>query len=572
MQLLNSLPPVLGENLKGEKIYVNDSMLLQLIEGQPLALEKAEVKRKQFSQEELCKLRVRAKKDLYFLASGVLGYDRLAPRLHGNMCQHIERKRRLGRRFQGTLMPRGNFKTTIKTITDSIQCALPITKEDLEYDGWWFREGQMPSDYDLGSIAYPSSLGIDLRLLIGHETHESSARFLYAITNHFTNNPTLMALFPEAVPSPRKQRMNKWELELPRNIQGNPEPTFDTLGVGGKSQGRHYNYIKLDDIFGDKARDSESEAETTREWFDNIQPFFDRFSLDHLDLTGTRYSFDDVYSHAMERYGDEMDWYIRKLEEKDLEGKVVISFPEEFTEQSIRILKKNKRVWDAQYQNDPSDSTAGFMSEWRKYFTWIDRDRLRYEPIKNLIEIINVRDLDVCILVDPGEERSGGYVVTGMDHKRRIFILSAIRLELKPNELTDVQFKQVIRWQPRTTAIESDFFMKLFENYWMAEMRLRNIRFHITPVKTGGRRKIDRIAGLTNYFANGQIIMNVAQEELEEEYRVWGKSKNIHILDALAYGPEVWRPGYAPGTRMTVHNTSAVPDIDPETGYSRITA
>jgi phosphopentomutase len=122
-----------------------------------------------------------------------------------------------------------------------------------------------------------------------------------------------MGLFPEAVPSPRKTRINKWELELPRSLTGNPEPTIDTLGVGGKSQGRHYNYIKLDDIYGDKARDSEAESATTKEWFDNIQSFFSTFLKDKLDLTGTRYDLDDVYAHAEERYGTQLVKYSERL-------------------------------------------------------------------------------------------------------------------------------------------------------------------------------------------------------------------------------------------------------------------
>lgn len=565
----SNLPPAIGLNANGEQIYVTDSMVLQLLDGQVAAQKKADDKRHTLSQEEIHKYRIRAKKDLFFLASAILGYNRLSPDLHGHMCAHILKTRRDNVRFRGTLMPRGNFKTTVNTICDSIQSALPIDAKDLEYDGWWLPES-LRKGYDYGNISYPLSLGVDIRLLIAHETHESAARFLYGITNHFTNNPLLMALFPEAVPSARRQRLNKWELELPRNIVGNPEPTFDTMGVGGKSQGKHYNHIKLDDIFGDKARDSETEAATTREWFDNIQPFFDKFSEDHLDLTGTRYSFDDVYGHAMERYDTEMVWYIRKLEEKQADGTIKISFPEEFNEKSIRILKKNKKVYAAQYQNDPLDSTAGFDASWRRYFTWIDRDRLRIESLPGVVEIIHIRDLDICVLIDPGEERTGGYCITGMDWKRRIFILSAIKLELQPPELTDLHFKQVIRWIPRTTAIESDFFMKLFEPYWNAEKRLRNINFHITPVKTAGRRKIDRIAGLTNYWANGQIFHNEAQEELEEEYRVWGKSNKIHILDALAYGPEVWRPGFAPGTRQTVEQVGQVDDRDEITGYSRI--
>lgn len=567
------LPQSIGTNANGEEVFVTDEMVENLL-GDVLSgegLRKAENKVKPLSHEEKCKLRIRCKRDLFFLSYGVLGYTRLSPNLHGNLCHHIEATET--KRFREFLMARGNFKSTIVTISHSIQVALPVTDEDLSYDGWWFDTNETPH-YKLGELPWPNNLGTEVKLLIAHETHESAARFLYSITNHFTNNSLLMGLFPEAVPSPRKVRINKWELELPRTTIGNPEPTFDTLGVGGKSQGRHYNYIKLDDIFGDKARDSEAESETTREWFDNIQSFFSTFLKDKLDLTGTRYSLDDVYAHAEERYGNQLVKYVRKIEEPDPAnpGQTVITFPEEFTPESLEILKKNKKVFNAQYLNDPEQSGKGFDPLWEKFFYWITPYTIAIIQGRDR-ELINIRDLDVVILIDPGESNSGGFIVTGMDWRQRIFSLASLRLELKPPELTDLVFRSVVKWQPRTVAIESDFFMSVFEHWWMSEMRLRGQRFHITPVHTRKRAKDDRINGLSNYYASGQVYHNEAQEELHSEFKRWGKTKNIHILDALAYGPEVWRPGWAPGTKSQYQGVDAqdtTENRDAQTGYSSI--
>jgi hypothetical protein len=568
-----SLPEPRSINEKGEKVYVTDEMIENLLadvysgEAQTRAANKV----KPLSKEETRKLRIRCKRDLFFLCYGILGNTRLSPNLHGNLCHHIESTET--KRFREFLLARGNFKSTIVTIGHSIQVSLPVEKEDLEYDGWWFNQGEIPH-YTLGDLPWPNSLGTDVKLLIAHETHESAARFLYAITNHYTNNPLLMGLFPEAVPSPRKVRINKWELELPRSLTGNPEPTIDTLGVGGKSQGRHYNYIKLDDIYGDKARDSEAESETTKEWFDNIQSFFSTFLKDKLDLTGTRYSLDDVYAHAEERYGSQLVRYVRKIEEPDPSnpGQTVITFPEEFTPESLEILKKNKKVFNAQYLNDPEQSGKGFDPTWERFFYWLTPQTLAVFSGRDR-EIVNVRDLDICIIIDPGESNSGGFIVTGMDWHQRIYALASFRLELKPPELTDLVFKSVVKWQPRTVAIESDFFMSVFEHWWKSEMKLRSIRFNVTPVHTLKRHKDDRISGLTNYYAAGQIYHNEAQTELHDEYRRWGKSKNIHILDAFAYGPEIWRPGFAPGTKsqyMGVSSGEIVDDRDIQTGYSPI--
>lgn len=558
---LNLLKPLGLLNEKGEQVFVTDEMVERLVNENvtSAARKTAEEKQRKLSKEEFHRLRARCKRDLFFLSFAVLGGNRLTVDFHGHLCNHI-RKTENTHRFRGYLLFRGGFKTTIITIAHSIQTVLPYTEEDRLHDP------------DQSPISWPAVLGPDCRLMIAHETHESSARFLYSITNHFTNNPLLMALFPEVVPSPRKHRVNKWELELPRTITGSPEPTIDTLGVGGKSQGRHYNYIKLDDIYGDKARDSEAESETTRQWFDNIQSFFSNFAKDKLDITGTRYSYDDVYFHAMEMYGSELNWYIRKIEEVDEKtGQKFITFPEGFPPKSLEIIKKNKKVYQAQYQNDPDENTNGFDQSWEKNYNWLDVNRIAiFTGLSR--EIINVRDLDTVFLIDPGQSKSGGFAITGTDYRSRTFVLSSLRLELRAEQLTDLIFKQVRRWKPRTVAIESDFFMEVFEPYWKAEMRNRNLFFHITPVHTKQRSKDKRIEGLTNYYSDGRIYHNQAQEELHNEFRLWGKTKNIHILDALAYGPEVWRPGWVPGTRDVANGPIENTDDgrDPETGYSAI--
>jgi hypothetical protein len=554
-------------NEKGETIYVVDDMVDKLLEEETLTKNRntAYQKSKELSEEQRRKYRIRAKRDLFFLCYSILGNNRLSPNLHGHLCAHVQKT--AYRRFHEYLLFRGGFKSTILTIGKNIQTVLPVEEADLKYDGWWL-------DGEQSEMPYPANLGTDCRILIGHETHEGSARFLYAITSHFLSNVLLMGLFPEAVPSPRKQTINKWGLELPRTSSGNPEPTIDTLGVGGKSQGRHYNHISLDDIFGDKARDSEAEAETVRQWFDNIQSFFSLFSKDTLDLTGTRYSHDDVYAHAEERYGDQLCPYIRKIEEVDPQtGEKYIIFPEEFSKEALEIIKKNKKVYNAQYLNDPEESDAGFGKDKGRHFYWRGiNEIITFDADERMSPVTNVRDLDICFLIDPGLGKSGGFVVTGMDYLKRIFTLVALRLEMKSPELTELVFKQVARWQPRVVAIESDMFAETFEHWWNSEMVQRGIRFHIAPVHTAKRHKDARIEGLAPYMASQQFFYNESQTDLARELKTWGKSKDIHILDALAYGPEVWRPGHTPGSRGLIATSIATgtDDRDIETGYSAI--
>lgn len=448
-------------------------------------------------------------------------------------------------------MPRGHYKSTVVTIADSIRIALPD---------------------DVGDQGWPYSLGPNARILIGHELHDSAKRFLFAIQQHFLDNPTLMGLFPECVPVERVQRINTGELELPRSERW-PEPTFDTMGVGGRSQGKHWNFLKLDDLFGDKARDSETERNSTYEWFDNVQSFFSTFSRDKIDLIGTRWAFDDLYKHAHDLYGDDLKKYIRKCEEFNPEtGQVEPIFPEEFPVEKLKILKRKPKIYLSQYQNDPDSSSTEFQQGWLRYYNYLGTTRIATFSGSTRPVVNSIMELDKILLIDPAMDGNAGYVVTGTDATNNVFVLKAEKGSFKPNELVQKIFDDVARYQIRLVVIEAVTFSEVFQSWIEREMRLRGLRFKIEAAKTRNRSKDNRIKGLTNYFAAGQIYFNEGQHDVLKEYREFGASKDIHILDALAYGPEYWRA--AQPKKLTEDFINAERELmngrNVRTGYSKI--
>lgn len=511
-----------------------------------------EQKLKGLDHSQILQLRHRAKHDLFFLIYGILGYKDLSVNLHGHLCNWLEETKL--DRFRLVLLPRSHFKSTTLTIGDSIQIALPDDSKTLEY---------------------PFNLGPNVRILLGHESAFGAQRFLYEITNHFCNNPVLMALFPECVPSPRVQRINTNELELPREDRW-AEPTFDTMGVGGRSQGRHYNIIKLDDIFGDKARDSAADRNTTIQWIDNIQAFFVNLPKDHLDLVGTRYSLDDVYEHVMSVYGKSLTKYIRRIEEV-VDDVLQPIFPERFTTESLSILRKNPTVWAAQYVNDPVAGLAEFDRNWKRFYNWLGKDKISVFTGKGH-ETIKLSDLDIVMICDPAVTGLGGYVITGTDSKMRVFVLEAIKRAIPSNEFPNFLFTLVQRYWPRTVAIENVLFSALYKPWLEAEMKLRGIRFHITPYKidyikhigkSTPEAKRDRVKGLAPYFSAGQIFYNHSQSDLITEHDSFGATENYHILDALAEGPKLWRPkvGQAQWDRRAELELQTLDNRDVVTGY-----
>ena len=512
-------------------------------------VEAADEKYRQISKLEWRSMRRRAKTDLFWLNYAILGYTRLTVALHGHLAAWYQKYNEL--QFREVLLPRGHFKSTEITIGDSVQTVLPD---------------------DVGDQTWPRNLGTNCRVCIAHETHSMASRFLYSITGHFTSNVMLMGLFPECVPNPRKNKINNQELELPRTKIWN-EPTFDTMGVGAKGQGRHYNRLMLDDLIGDKARDSETEMQTAKDWFDNIQSFFSYFPKDQFVLVGTRWAYDDLYAHAHRMYENQLARYIRGVEEYSEETKKKEPiFPEEFPTEKLKILRKNRKVFSAQYANNPAEAATEFDEAWLRYYFWTGRDTLATflrdkdgKPIGRQVQ--NTRNMDIIILVDPAMKGLSGYCVVGTDYAGNHYLLEAQKEDWRPPQFVEFLFQQVNRWQPRLVAIEEVLFSGLYKPFLESEMRLRGHRFYIELVHTGQKAKDVRVRGLSSYFSAGQIFVNEKQEDLLEEYRTFGATDNYHILDALAYGPDLWRNGKGE-TESDQHKDTQEDARDPETGYS----
>jgi predicted phage terminase large subunit-like protein len=541
----------------GDRIDAN----LEALKDEALTKRKeAEAEAAKLSSNVWRDLRAKCKEDLFFLSTAILGFDKLSPGLHGHLTTWMDKTR--DDQFRMFLLPRAHYKSTVITIGDSIRAVLPD---------------------DTGNRPWPENLGTNCRLCIAHETRDQAADFLFAITSHFLSNTLLLALFPETQPSVKKHRVNKFELELPRKNNW-PEATIDTMSTGARGQGRHYNWLKLDDLIGDKARDSKIEMDGAKQWLDNIQAFFSTFARDRFDLTGTRWAGDDIYDHMERQYDDLLKIYRRAVVEN---GQPI--FPEEFTLDKLKILQKNDKVWTAQYLNDPKAAGVGFDDSWLKFYEYVDKGpKDRYvvcfenDPLTGKAlepRVTYLPELDIVFLIDPAMSGELGWLVTGTDKTGRKYILEEIKRAMRPPEFVELLFKKVLEWRPRVVVIEEVLFSALYEHYLTNEMVLRGTKFKIQMERTGQKEKDTRVIALASYFQNGEIWVNHKRTPLLiEEYTRFGGNAKYHLLDALAYGPRlnVWQKSSRllrierTGNSGFAREAARLASRDAVTGYSKI--
>lgn len=523
------------------------------LESNTEALRAAEEVRKNQTDSEVALLRLKAKTNLFWLGQTVLGYDQLSVNFHGHVstwCKITNRDQ-----YRIFLEPRAHFKSTLQTITDTVQIVLPD---------------------DSGNQPHPRNLGTNCRVGIVHEVADQAAKFLASITRAFRLNEYLIALFPECVPGTR-EKINKFELELPRTKPWG-ETTISALGIGASGQGLHFNFLKLDDIYGKEARDSPAAHNTTLEWLDNIQSFLVTPKEDHIDFIGTRYKKDDVYSHILDVYGERLKRYIRPIWERNSKNERVFIFPEKFDWESVQVLMKNRKLWNAQYMNNPLTEEAEFQQDWERYY---ERSQLGDSGdliISNEqgIRKENIWQMDRLIFVDPATTGNSGIVVTGTDSVRphsNVYILDAIQGIFNPRQLIDEIFRLVTKYRVRKVIIEEVLFSAVYQGWLASEQQMKGLHFAIEGAKTFQKAKEDRVRGLQPWFSNGQIYFHKSHEDLIEQFRYFGSIKEYHILDALAYGPRYWRA--AVGSDEIARRAEAIAKFagnrDRLTGYSRIT-
>lgn len=466
--------------------------------------------------------------DLYFFCKGVLGYSKLVPHAHGHLCIFTQTCPSHRRMIQ---MPRSHFKTTIDTIAHSMQLI---------------------------------AINPEIRILLVAASGDNASRFMTEIQNHWKRNDIFRWLYPELIPPDfSKVRWNSAEMEVPRKGTWR-EPTIDTIGSRGAVESRHYDWIKADDIIGEKEFNSDTEMEKTCEWCTGLESLLISPTDGYIDFIGTRWKATDVYafmerfySHGEKRkeFGTyawqcgELVLFTRGAREN---GKPI--FPELVTEQFLsRLQRENPQRYAAQYANDPiAAGTTIFEQDWLKwynleyndegpsYVVFTDREETTYR--------LSVWSLDRYVLFDPsvGEGKRAcrqALVTVGVaEVKGRIYFFlldTAIGIYL-PDQAVTLMLEMDQKWNPVVFSIES-FAYQASIKYWLRE---RCAYEHIAEpaireyppkgVRNSVKAKADRIRGLQPLFRNGQFFVQEGQSEFLEEYLYYPNGMFKDSLDALS--------------------------------------
>lgn len=459
-------------------------------------------------------LRESAKNDLYTLSKGILGYKDVDPDVHGEACIRIVEEPKLRRLW---LFARGHLKSTLFTVADSIR----ITLVD----------------------------PVEARTLIVNEIERTAADFLTEIKNHWEQNALLRQLFPELVPKRLSGPGITWsgtEALLPVEGRIAKEPHWRALGVGGGVTGLHFHRIKCDDLIGFEAAHSPTVMQRTVNWNGNITSLLVDQNVDVIDWIGTRWSRNDLYQQMMLAYGSKLAVYTRAAIEN---GQII--FPAKHTADEYQYLQDNfPMIWFAQYENNPlaggkQDLPAGNI---KTYYFSLDGQHVYYRLENGEDQVWHIDQLDKVLTADPNSGApdapdTAAICVTGVSPKNEVFVLHSDSSRWTPTEFVDEIYKVAKRWRIRRVGIEKAGQQNT-QHYFEIKAKDEQYYVQVEPLTPKNRHKPERIRGNIQPILNsGRLFCLTGQTVLRTQIGEFPENTGdiVDELDALAYGPELWR-------------------------------
>lgn len=460
--------------------------------------------------------REKSASSLFFFNKVVLGYNKCSPVLHQQLCQWIVKSR--PKRGRGILMPRKFYKSTnVKG-----------------YVLWLLKDNP------------------DLRVLFVGESDKVGGKNLNDIKWHIRENRLFQALYPKIIPTDFSSNWSDSEILLPRS-KSFDEPTITCIGIGAKHTGFHYDLIVYDDPIGMEAAQSKAEMDRAIEWFQAAPGLLDNPNSEELivgtrwkDGTGDLYGWVQEnlpYKESAEGSPEGFDWYIRSAIEEDKS-----IFPEVYPIPELEKIRKRlgPYLWAANMMNDPTiPSNTDFAPEW--IHTYHVSEDHRAVEIDSTNERILLRDLVRISFYDPsaGGKSAGAenaIVVTGMDAKRRVFVLDTWSKNCGFGEAIEQWHKMNDKWMCWRNYYEAVGAHKAAEEV----LRMRPLMCDIckkvhkrilpVPIRPPDRSKEDRIrAQAQPAFEEDRVFLRQGMEKLRKQIIAFPHSNLVDIFDCLAY-------------------------------------
>lgn len=428
---------------------------------------------------------LRAKSDFYFFCKHILGYQKMRPNPHQELCDFVQKK---GKRKKLVLMPRGSFKSSVVTVGHAL-----------------FELVQDPN----------------LRILIAGETQKNAKKFVGEAKTHLEGNERFKAIFGEW------RSDNLWrndEFLINRRTAVKKEASMMATSLEKQTiTGQHYDRIYLDDPVSFSNVNTDAQIQKTIDYYKLLLSVLEPDGI--IYIIGTRYSALDLYGWLMDELSPEAG-NIEVICKEAIDDEGNLLFPEVLTREFLEEQKKAQGSFHfaCQYLNRAiSADTCYFNPEHVRFYE---------KSPNNLIYFIT---LDPAISGDRRSDYSA-FIVNGVDSNHDWYIQEALQLRIPPGEVVQKLFELAQKYQPlMCIGMEKFMLEKALQVNILEEGRKRGMALPIKELPTDTRvSKENRIRSLQPRFEGGTIYIKKDQIALHHQILYYPLGvKNDDLLDAL---------------------------------------
>lgn len=459
---------------------------------------------------KLKQLRHRARTDLFWLSTQVLGYD-FQHDVHGPATNgFLIQKDRTKSFFEQDsvhqrlwLDPRGHFKTTID-ICDVIQ---------------WL-------------LNFP-----DLRILIMTGTEELALRMLKEAKYPFQFNEKLRTLFPEYA-APQADWGTTYEFTVPARKRGHlREPSVSVSTIKSVKAGSHYDIIKCDDLVHENNIGTKELIEKTITAFNYTTPLLEPGG--YRDVIGTRYDYSDLYGWMIDSNDGKTRVFKRTAWTIEPDGTKKLLFPRVEThdgrfigftlDQLESIRRDDPYLFNCQYLNDPTPTEAGQLTE-------PEIESLFVPPSSVPIAGRTFITWDLGYSNKSFADYSVG-IVGRWDSFGRLFILEMLRGRFTAYELVNGIVNLARKWKPARIGIEKSGGAPLLEPALISACHSQGVYLPLEWLPHPSAHKTERIAGLQSLIRQKKLFfVNTLADhtQIVREFVRFPRYKHDDIPDAIA--------------------------------------
>lgn len=434
----------------------------------------------------LQKIALRCKHDLFYLCKYILGYDKMEPSTHQELCDYAETvlPNNKEKTVEGLdprknllllLLPRGTFKSSVVTIGETLQFLLN------EPNG---------------------------RVLIDSETYSKAKTFLAEVKGHLEDNPAFREVFKAihgVYPDDNKKNSSiRWTdamVDLACRTRKTKEPSIMVSGIDKSINGMHFDLIIGDDLHSEKNVTNKEQILAVIEHYKLLFSLLDPGKP--LIIIGTRWHMLDLYQHIMDN--EQEDFNILKKSAYNPDGSLF--FPEVLSEENLDKIrrKQGSSIFSKQYLNEPvSDENATFKREQFEYMEW---EQAKLIPI------------NWYLLCDPsysdprGTSAYSDYAalgIVGMDFQRKLYIRWLKKAKMTYSDIikellrvwTSVEFSDLEMRKVQLEVIGTKSLS--FELY--NEMNRTNVHLPLTEIKHQSKSKEERVRAIAPFYEAHNVI------------------------------------------------------------------